>query len=149
MIPGFDIGMKPILRLSGSVVLVLVLSGCTQDDRDNARIDVRGDWKVEVIGDARVIEDSPATISFEDEQRVDGNASCNRYFGSYTLERGKLELSQLGSTMMICSELLMEQEDRFLRALGEVSQAESVDNELILKDEQGKILIRGSRTFDQ
>jgi heat shock protein HslJ len=46
--------------------------------------------------------------------------------------------------MMMCSDALMDQEGRFLRALGQVSQFELIDDGLILKSEQGKVLIRAS-----
>ena len=54
------------------------------------------------------------------ESRVTGNASCNRFFGTYELASGdRIRFgSDMGSTMMACPEL--EQEREFLDMLGRV-----------------------------
>jgi copper homeostasis protein (lipoprotein) len=54
------------------------------------------------------------------ESRITGNASCNRFFGSYELHPGgRIRFgSEMGSTMMACPDL--EQEREFLEMLGRV-----------------------------
>src|SRR5690606_29257456 len=54
------------------------------------------------------------------ETRVTGNASCNRFFGTYELMAGnRIRFgSNMGSTMMACPQL--EQERAFLDMLGRV-----------------------------
>src|SRR5690554_5220129 len=44
-----------------------------------------------------------ATIKFElSESRVSGNAGCNNFFGSYTLDGENINFSQMGATKMAC-----------------------------------------------
>lgn len=66
------------------------------------------------------------------ESRVTGNASCNRFFGTYELERGdRIRFgSDMGSTMMACPEL--EQEREFLDMLGRVDNYTLGDGRLSL-----------------
>lgn len=81
-----------------------------------------------------------ATIRFEDGQ-VGGNASCNRFFASYTLEGDQLTISQAGSTMMACPEPAMSQEQAFLANLGQVASYAISGTELTLFDAAGTALL--------
>ena len=58
-----------------------------------------------------------------EESRVQGNAGCNRFFGTYALEGDQLSFSQTGSTMMACPEG-MDTEQAFLAALEKVERYE-------------------------
>lgn len=84
--------------------------------------------------------DVEATITFEDGQ-VGGNAGCNRFFASYTLEGDQLTISQAGSTMMACPEPAMSQEQAFLANLGQVASYAISGAELTLFDAAGEALL--------
>ncbi len=75
------------------------------------------------------------TLQFDEEQ-VSGIASCNNYFGQYTLEGEKITLGPVGSTMMACLE--MEDEAAYLKALSEVKELRFENEQLILLDGEGK-----------
>jgi heat shock protein HslJ len=83
-----------------------------------------GEWIVETIGGAPVIDKSQATILFTEEGRVAGNASCNRFIGGYQLTGEGLSFAQMGNTMMACEDDLSLQEARFLELLQAVSRFE-------------------------
>ncbi len=83
-----------------------------------------GEWIVETIGGAPVIDTSKATILFTEEGRVAGNASCNRFIGGYQLTGEGLSFAQMGNTMMACEDDLSLQESRFLELLQAVSRFE-------------------------
>lgn len=78
---------------------------------------LRGEWTVEEIKGEPVVKGSAVTLNFEDDGNVSGSASCNRYFGTFTLTGESLTLSKAGASMMICEEVLMDQERGFLDAL--------------------------------
>ena len=59
---------------------------------------------------------SAVTLRFEDGE-VSGNAGCNPFFGSFTLEGDRIEISGLGSGRKLCEPELMDQEQAFLSAL--------------------------------
>lgn len=70
------------------------------------------------------------TLAFEDDTAV-GNASCNRYFGSYDLDGSSIAFGPLASTEMFCGEPgIMEQEMAYLTALQSVD-AWAVDDETL------------------
>jgi heat shock protein HslJ len=98
-----------------------------------------GEWIVETIGGAPVIDQSGATILFMEEGRVAGKASCNRFVGGYRLTGEGLSFSQMGTTMMACEEALSRQEERFLELLQAVFRFEiSAGGRLVLHTPDGR-----------
>lgn len=83
-----------------------------------------GSWLLEDLGGRGVMDMVQTTIEFDAEGGVFGSGGCNRFTGSYTFERGRLEFSPLAGTKMMCPEAVMDQEDRFHRALGAVERVE-------------------------
>lgn len=82
---------------------------------------LRGEWTVEEIPGRQIVEGSLITLNFEDNGQVNGSASCNRYFASFTLTGESLTFSKPGASMMMCEEALMDQERGFLDALAAVN----------------------------
>ena len=71
---------------------------------------------------------------------IGGNGGCNTYGGSLAFPDGKLDISQVMSTMMACEEPKMGQEQAFFRVL-EAATAYSVDEgTLSLEDNNGTAL---------
>ena len=98
-----------------------------------------GEWRIEEIAGQPVVAGSETSLSFTLDGSINGNASCNRFFGGFTLTGEGLTLSSGGTTMMACAAELGEQESRFLGALEEVSRFESLsDGRLRLLDVNGK-----------
>lgn len=76
-----------------------------------------GDWTIREIGGKPVVAGSEPSISFEAGGAVNGGASCNRFFGSFALTGEGLAIGELGSSMMICEDPVMEQEHAVLEIL--------------------------------
>jgi heat shock protein HslJ len=74
-------------------------------------------YSVEWIGERPLIDNSHLTIILGEDGRAYGNAGCNHWFASYTLDGDKLTVSNPGSTRKMCAPALMEQENRFLQSL--------------------------------
>ena len=102
------IGDKPLVGCGGEPVSLLL-----------------GDWQVAEIGGKPVIAGSGASLTFDLDGSLHGNASCNRFFGSFTLTGEGLAISDIGATLMACEAAAMDQEQRFLSALGTVQRFES------------------------
>lgn len=79
-----------------------------------------GEWQVASLADQPTLEGTEVTIAFLEEDRIAGNASCNRFVGGFVLTGEGLSFTQLGSTMMACDEPVSEQERRFHSLLGAV-----------------------------
>jgi heat shock protein HslJ len=74
-------------------------------------------WRLENLEGAPLVAGSEVTLEFTGPGKVGGRASCNRYFGSVATRGEVITFSALGSTMMACDKALMDQEQRYLRAL--------------------------------
>jgi heat shock protein HslJ len=101
-----------------------------------------GEWRVEDIAGARVIDNSPATLLFGADGRLSGNATCNRLTASYTVEGSKLTIGPVGTTRMACPPALMDQERTLVDLLGAVTRF-SVDRAgtLTLTSASGKQIV--------
>ncbi|MCG7198245.1 META domain-containing protein [Marinobacter pelagius] len=97
------------------------LKGC---GGDRQRLLRGAEWVVEDIAGAGIIDGSRVTLRFLSDNRVAGRASCNRYTGSYQLSGEGISFGAIASTRRACVPALMNQEDRFLEVLGEVSRFE-------------------------
>lgn len=90
-----------------------------------------GDWTVTAIDGKAPVADSEPSLSFGDDARVSGNASCNRFFGSYTLTGEGLSFGEMGSSMMMCGDAVMTQERAMLDILEGTIGFSVADNGLL------------------
>lgn len=103
-------------------------------------------WLVEDIARRGVIDFAQTTVEFGKDGRVSGNTACNRYSGTYKLENSALGFAALISTRKACPEAVMDQEQRFLRAMGEVRSFELDAKGLLhLRNAEGEPVLRLSR----
>ena len=97
---------------------------------------IGGEWlftKMMVPGKTIAFTTQREMIRFNDSTRsVNGKASCNSFFGSYTITGFEIKLGALGSTMMACPEL--EKERMMMKALETVNMWEVKGNRLLLKN---------------
>jgi len=108
------------------VLVMLVACGRTSNDPLNHTT-----WELYSIGNYAPIPDSITTIRFENG-KVSGLGGCNQYGGEYQVHGNKLSLDKLYMTEMACisPEGIMEQEQRFLKALGDTSSFEIMNGQL-------------------
>ena len=86
-------------------------------------------------------QDTPF-IRFEAEGRVAGRAGCNRFFGSYEADGGRLKIGPLGTTRMACIPDRMATEKRFLEMLEKTAAFERDGTKLIISDADGEQLLK-------
>jgi heat shock protein HslJ len=79
-------------------------------------------YVLEWIGGRPLIDSSHLTMTLGADGRAYGNAGCNHWFASYTLEETTISFGTVGNTRKLCAPALMEQEQRFLQALGKVQR---------------------------
>jgi len=130
------------------VALSMTLAGCTGETADGATRSppmgslVGTDWTLRAFGttngDSAALASGEITLTFGRDSAFAGSAGCNRYFGRYDRSgRDSLVLGQVGSTMMACPEPAMEQEVRYLTALGKISKFAVTGDTLFLSDDVG------------
>ncbi|WP_051234606.1 META domain-containing protein [Marinimicrobium agarilyticum] len=95
------------------------LNGCAGDPR---ALLVGPEWVVEDINGQGIIDSSRITLNFTENGNVQGLASCNRYNGRYQLTGQGLRIEQLSQTRMACAPALMQQEQKVLETLANVTR---------------------------
>ncbi len=129
-------------RLFGVVALLILAAGCRTADPAPAGSLVGTSWLAEEIDGRTVLEKVESTLTFDSAQRIAGQAACNRYFGALELGDGTIRLKPAGTTRMACPPPIMEQESRFLTALGAATAFRRERGKLLLLDEGGRVRVR-------
>lgn len=134
--------MNTRFRLIALVLLAATLMACNPAAGDGTPTRTTAldgtEWQLVTLNEQAPLEGTAITATFAQGQ-VAGFSGCNSYFGSYTLRGSALQFQGLGMTEMACfdPEGVMEQEQTFLRTLGEVASYHLADDQLILRDAQG------------
>lgn len=103
-------------------------------------------WLAEDIGGAGVIDRAQSRLEVMANGRIAGNSGCNVFTGAGELSGGAAKIGPLATTRMACPPAIMDQEGRFLAALGKATRYEATpDGRLILRDSSGAELVRFSR----
>lgn len=99
-------------------------------------------WQAEEIEGTGVLDRGPSTLVFAAGGQIAGRAGCNRYFGTFRQSGHALTITPTGSTRMACAPDVMDQEGKFLAALGAVRTARREGDRLLLVDGDGRVRMR-------
>jgi len=95
-------------------------------------------WVAEQIHGRPVVDMSHTSMVFTTDGLVKGRGGCNTYSARYMLKKGIMTFSDVTTTLQICPDALMDQEDRFFESL-RMAQAVSFEyGMLVLKAKDGK-----------
>jgi heat shock protein HslJ len=109
------------------------------------------EWRLStwVVGGQQkpVLQDSTISISFDPSGKVAGNASVNRFSGTYRFDaEGRLVWpASFATTRMAASPALMAQERAFLESLRRTSRYRVDGSELILESANSSVVLAFSR----
>lgn len=98
--------------------VISVVAGCAAQSQP---LPVDQTFKVEWIGERPLIDRSHLTVRFSPDGRASGSAGCNQWMSNYEVAGKQLSLKAPAGTRKLCAESLMEQENRFLKTLGEIN----------------------------
>jgi heat shock protein HslJ len=99
------------------------------------------DWQITAIDGKPVAAGSSPSVEFEADGKINGNGSCNRFFGGYSLTGEGLTAGPLGSTKMMCEDELMAQENGVLGILKKLAGfAIAEDGTLTLRSQDGRTI---------
>ena len=102
---------------------------------------LHGAWLITEINGKPIIAGSSPGLKFETDGKVNGNGSCNRFFGGYQLSGEGLTVGSVGASMMMCDEALMDQEGQIFKVLKELTGfGISGDGKLILRTNDGRTM---------
>lgn len=132
--------------LAVALVTVIVVGGCETTGSETRPVrDLAGtSWLATDIGGKGVTDGVRPTLTFAEPGKVAGTGGCNRFFGAVTVDGPSVEFGKMGSTMMACPPPLMEQEKRYLDALGEAKRFEVRDGMLLIFGDGPSPIIRFS-----
>lgn len=122
--------------LTAFLIMAIFLSACTVAGETPSLVLNDSHWVLDQVNGQAVIADTLPTLSFNEDQQVTGNASCNNFFGNYSLDGNKLSFGPLGSTEMFCTgpDGLMDQESAYLAALESATGYRTEEGKLLLLD---------------
>ncbi len=136
--------MLELRTADGALAANFVAAGPVEAEPVEAGATLEGPiWQLSAYLDASGAETAAqveTTIRF-DAGQANGNAGCNRFFVSYTVDGSQLTFGPGGSTMMACPEPAMSQEQAFLTALGTVASYEISGAQLTLFDAAGAAVL--------
>ena len=85
--------------------------------------DVAGrDWMIARLNGEPVMTSAPIILRFDENGQISGNASCNAYTASGTIEDSILTIGPIALTRKACMPKIIEQEAFFLDLMENVSQ---------------------------
>lgn len=132
--------MKKMILKTGLFLSLAVLCACGTK-KTTASQSIDGNWIILEVGGEKVtdVEKTPEITFNTKEQRVNGNAGCNNFFGGFTYADGKLTFGDnMGATRMMCKN--MKFEDKAFQSFPKVVKAAWKGNRLLLQDAAGKNL---------
>jgi heat shock protein HslJ len=125
-----------MIRVAG-LVLVGLIPACQSDETVAGFGAADTIWQLtELAGDPVTVR---ATLQFPEAGQIAGQAPCNRYSAKLTAPYPRFETGPILSTRMACPDLA--QETAFFDALADMSQAELLDDTLILQNDAGRDMV--------
>ena len=115
--------------------------------RASAQSDLTGStWLAEDIMGAGVVDRVQSTLQPMPDGRIAGSGGCNRFTGKGVIANGKVDIGLLATTRMACPPAVMDQEDKYLKALA-ASKRYEIGPEGLMRffDEAGIVTVRFSR----
>jgi heat shock protein HslJ len=140
-----------VLLMSALLLATAATAGCTSNvtpspnatTTSTPTLQLEGTtWKLTSLatetGMNNTLPNTTITAKFDDGN-VTGSSGCNRYFGSYQLNKTQIKIGPIGSTLMFCADPdgVMTQETSYDLLLLNVTSYAISNNELTLSNSQG------------
>ena len=130
----------------------LILSGCgtfaaQQEGNPDLTLTV---WNLSSLIGKELVAGSGITAELTADGKISGSSGCNQYAGIYKVDGNRILISSpLSSTLMACSQEIMDQETAYLEALGETRLFTASQDRLTFKDAGGNdLLVFNAQTQD-
>ena len=123
----------------GLLIFGLTLgAGCSHTGTSSMSVNelVGTEWVLEDLGGSGVADRVQSSVRFEKDDKIVGWGGCNRYFAGFRSDGGSIDIGPIGSTRRICPPVVMDQEERFLKAL-EKARSVAKENTFLLINVEG------------
>jgi heat shock protein HslJ len=119
---GVETGERTVLEITS---IREVKDGSQQGSGSTGAFRLSGsEWLLEDLGGDGVLDQIQATLTIAEDGKAAGNGSCNRFFGAAEIHGDHIKFGPLGATRMACAEAAMNQETKYLEALGAAERFE-------------------------
>lgn len=120
----------------------ILLEEISKSPAELPQLDLTGSsWNLVSLSGNAPVNQSQITLSFSENNVLNGNAGCNTYRGSYQLHGMVFESAALASTKMACPEPIMTQENKFFQVLSAARTQELINNQLLFITPQMEFLL--------
>ena len=134
--------MKRLLFLFISVLLLFSCSSIynTGNSKNNVSSLENTSWKLTDISGEK-IPTKPDNVRFGNStvnigtDSINGSSGINSFFGSYTVNNGKITTKGIAGTLMAGPEELMKLEGRYLKALNDIKSYKIINNTLKIESD--------------
>ena len=119
-------------------ILLIAVTACASSNEDPLNGTT---WTLASSDGTPPIAGTTITMIFEDGN-IGGSSGCNSYGGTYQLNDKKIQIGEVTSTLMACTEPedVMEQEGIFLSDLNNAQTFQLIGDQLNITTSQGKNL---------
>ncbi|PRP67057.1 META domain-containing protein [Nonlabens agnitus] len=136
--------MKTLVSIFLVGFLLISLNSCDETRQvlnTGSRVELNGSYNVTQLNGTTV--NNNQTINFNGlGKTVSGNAGCNTYNASFTIETYQLTIGDVALTRKSCPD--MKAENDFLAALDKVTSYQKTDGTLNLLDANNTIVIKAA-----
>ena len=127
--------MTKIILIILILPVVLALSACSSSSGEALTANL---WMLNELNSQTPLPDTAITAEFSEDGKVSGSSGCNNYNTTYEVSGKKISFGeQVASTMMACSDPVMQQERDYIEALSSTATFEIVEDVLILYYDEG------------
>ena len=74
-------------------------------------------WQLEDLGGAGIVDKAAATLEFNQDGKIEGHGSCNRFSGTADVSGSTIRIGPVAATLMGCGDAVMNQEKKYFDAL--------------------------------
>lgn len=108
--------MKKLLKATLCIAIIALATACCncRKNRSQAADLAAVTWQLTKLGSESITADGNFELSFRNGQ-ITGIGDCNRFFGGYTDNNGRLTFDKMGVTKAMCANQQLE--DRFIAAI--------------------------------
>lgn len=103
-------------------IICLAVSACASQENTRPLV---GSWRLTAYGPVDsttpAVPDLDATLIFGEDGTLAGSTGCNELAGDYTVEGDQIMFGRIVSTLILCPDLQMAQEEAMLRVLMETA----------------------------
>lgn len=131
-------------KLICALLMTVIIASCSTTSKTSQPKSLNGEWSIVKVGGNAVNVPSDMDAPFlgfdVSGMKVYGSTSCNRLTGTFTTgDDGEINLGAIGSTRMMCHEMMTEQ--IILDALNNCRKYRISKSTLLLTDAGGKTVI--------